>query len=182
MDLLHTPHLAWHLSGGTTELLLVTPEGKNVHAERIGGTSDISAGQIMDRTGKLLGLPFPSGKALDALSGGSDCRDLFRVKLDGLQFSLSGLENKIAQFRAQGHDDADAARYAVASVCHAVCAVTAAAQKAYPGLEVVFSGGVASNAMLRARCAQFAPVFAQPQYSTDNAMGVAVLTYLQEAR
>ncbi len=182
LDLMHTPHLAWHLSGGTTELLLVTPEGKNVHAERIGGTSDISAGQVMDRTGKLLGLPFPSGKALDALSGGSDCRDLFRVKLDGLQFSLSGLENKIAQFRAQGHDDASTARYAVASVCHAVCAVTAAAQKAYPGLEVVFSGGVASNAMLRARCAQFAPVFAQPQYSTDNALGVAVLTYLQEAR
>ncbi len=181
LDLMQTPHLAWHLSGGTTELLLVTPEGKNVHAERIGGTSDLSAGQVMDRTGKLLGLPFPSGKALDELSGGSDCGELFRVKLDGLQFSLSGLENKIAQFHAQGHDDGQTARYAVASVCHAVCAVTAAARKAYPGLTVVFSGGVASNSMLRARCAQFAPVFAQPQYSTDNAMGVAVLTYLQEA-
>ena len=106
LDLMQTPHLAWHLSGGTTELLLVTPEGKNVRAERIGGTSDLSAGQVMDRTGKLLGLPFPSGKALDELSGGSDCKDLFRVKLDGLQFSLSGLENKIAQFHGQGHGDA----------------------------------------------------------------------------
>ena len=182
MDLMRTPHLAWHLSGGTTELLLVTPEEKNVHAERIGGTSDISAGQIMDRTGRLLGLPFPSGKALDALAAASDCRELFRVKLNGLQFSLSGLENKVAQFRAQGHDDGQTARYAVASVCHAVAAVTAAAQKQYPGLAVVFSGGVASNSMLRTRCAQFAPVFAQPQYSTDNALGVAVLTYLQEAR
>ena len=182
MDLMRTPHLAWHLSGGTTELLLVTPEEKNVHAERIGGTSDVSAGQIMDRTGRLLGLPFPSGKALDALAAASDCRELFRVKLDGLQFSLSGLENKVAQFRAQGHDDGQTARYAVASVCHAVAAVTAAAQKQYPGLAVVFSGGVASNSMLRTRCAQFAPVFAQPQYSTDNALGVAVLTYLQEAR
>ena len=182
MDLMRTPHLAWHLSGGTTELLFVTPEEKNVHAERIGGTSDISAGQVMDRTGRLLGLPFPSGKALDALAAASDCRELFRVKLDGLQFSLSGLENKVAQFHAQGHDDGQTARYAVASVCHAVAAVTAAAQKQYPGLAVVFSGGVASNSMLRTRCAQFAPVFAQPQYSTDNALGVAVLTYLQEAR
>ena len=182
MDLMRTPHLAWHLSGGTTELLLVTPEEKNVHAERIGGTSDISAGQVMDRTGKLLGLPFPSGKALDALAAASDCRELFRVKLDGLQFSLSGLENKVAQFHAQGHDDGQTARYAVASVCHAVAAATAAARKEYPGLAVVFSGGVASNSMLRTRCAQFAPVFAQPQYSTDNALGVAVLTYLQEAR
>ena len=182
MDLMRTPHLAWHLSGGTTERLFVTPEDKNVHAERIGGTSDISAGQVMDRTGRLLGLPFPSGKALDALAAASDCRELFRVKLDGLQFSLSGLENKVAQFHAQGHDDGQTARYAVASVCHAVAAVTAAAQKQYPGLAVVFSGGVASNSMLRTRCAQFAPVFAQPQYSTDNALGVAVLTYLQEAR
>ncbi len=181
LDLMQKPHLAWHLSGGTTELLLVTPEEKNVRAERIGGTSDISAGQIMDRTGKLLGLPFPSGKALDALAAGTDARDAFRVKLDGLQFSFSGLENKVCQFRTQGHDDAQTARYAILSVCHAVTAATAAAQKQYPGLEVVFSGGVASNTLLRAHCAAFRPVFAQPQYSADNAMGVAVLAYLQEA-
>lgn len=64
MELMDEPHLAWHLSGGTTELLRVTPEGKgSVHAEKIGGTTDISAGQLIDRTGKLLGLPFPSGQA-----------------------------------------------------------------------------------------------------------------------
>ena len=55
MELMDVPHLAWHLSGGTTELLLITPEGKNVCAEKLGGTSDISAGQLIDRTGKLLG-------------------------------------------------------------------------------------------------------------------------------
>ena len=54
MELMDVPHLAWHLSGGTTELLLITPEGKNVRAEKLGGTSDISAGQLIDRTGKLL--------------------------------------------------------------------------------------------------------------------------------
>lgn len=68
MELMDEPHLAWHLSGGTTELLRVTPEKKgSVHAEKIGGTTDISAGQLIDRTGKLLGLPFPSGKHIDAL-------------------------------------------------------------------------------------------------------------------
>ena len=56
-DLLDRPHLAWHLSGGTTELLRVEPEGHTVRAEVIGGTSDISAGQLVDRTGVLLGLP-----------------------------------------------------------------------------------------------------------------------------
>ena len=56
MELMDTPHLAWHLSGGTTELLLVEPEGKNVTCRKIGGTTDISAGQLIDRTGQLLGL------------------------------------------------------------------------------------------------------------------------------
>ena len=50
--------LAWHLSGGTTELLLVQPEGRNVRCEKLGGTTDISAGQLIDRTGQLLQLPF----------------------------------------------------------------------------------------------------------------------------
>ena len=66
-DLLDGPFLAWHLSGGTTELLLVRPQGTNVAAEKLGGTSDISAGQLIDRTGVLLGLQFPAGKALDEL-------------------------------------------------------------------------------------------------------------------
>ena len=44
LDLLDQPHLAWHLSGGTTELLLVEPDGKNVRCKRLGGTTDISAG------------------------------------------------------------------------------------------------------------------------------------------
>ena len=64
LNLMDEPHLAWHLSGGTTELLLVEPDGKNVKCTKIGGTSDISAGQLIDRTGQLLDLPFPSGKHL----------------------------------------------------------------------------------------------------------------------
>ncbi len=54
MELMDRPHLAWHLSGGTTELLLVEPHEKNVTATKIGGTTDISAGQLIDRTGQLL--------------------------------------------------------------------------------------------------------------------------------
>ena len=67
LDLLDGPFLAWHLSGGTTELLRVEPQGYSVKGEIIGGTTDISAGQLIDRTGVLLGLDFPAGKALDAL-------------------------------------------------------------------------------------------------------------------
>ena len=68
MELMDQPHLAWHLSGGTTELLLVEPDGKNVCCTKIGGTTDISAGQLIDRTGQMLQLPFPSGKHIDTIS------------------------------------------------------------------------------------------------------------------
>jgi len=65
LELMDQPHIAWHLSGGTTELLLVEPEGYNVRCTRIGGTTDISAGQLIDRAGQMLNLPFPAGKHLD---------------------------------------------------------------------------------------------------------------------
>ena len=180
MDLMDTPHLAWHLSGGTTELLLVEPNGKNVKAEKLGGTSDISAGQLIDRTGKLLGLPFPAGKSIDALSRGSDCRDRYRVKLHGLEFSFSGIQNKAEAFYAATNSPADTARFVMNCIVTCIADATRAALAEKPGLPVVFSGGVASNSMLRERMREFSPVFAEPQYSTDNAMGIAVLTALQE--
>ena len=176
MDLMEKTHLAWHLSGGTTELLLVEPEGRNVKCTRIGGTTDISAGQLIDRTGQLLDLPFPSGKHLDSLSREATGKDVFRVKCRNSEFSLSGVQNKVQQFHAASADPAETAAYALRCVAGAVYEATVQALEAYPGLSVVFSGGVASNSMLRELTATLHPVFAQPQFSTDNAMGVAVLT------
>ena len=180
LNLMERPHLAWHLSGGTTELLLVEPDGRNVKAQRIGGTSDISAGQLIDRTGQMLGLAFPAGKAIDKLSGESVTADKFRVKLQGLEFSFSGVQNKVQDYFRSGHDSADTARYALNCISLCIASVTREALRQYPGFEVVFSGGVASNSLLRSHCAEFSPIFCEPQFSTDNAMGIAVLTYLQE--
>ena len=179
MDLMDTPHLAWHLSGGTTELLLVEPEGKNVRCTKIGGTTDISAGQLIDRTGQLLGQPFPAGKHIDALSMDAKNTDLFMVKCPAMEFSLSGVQNKVNAYFANCQDTAETAGYVLRCVCHAVFTATKNAMKEYPGLPVVFSGGVASNAMLRQKIAALDPVFAKPEFSTDNAMGVAVLAYRQ---
>ena len=175
LDLMDQPHLAWHLSGGTTELLLVAPEGKNVCCTRIGGTTDISAGQLIDRTGQLLGLPFPAGKHLDALSGQAERKDSFRVKCDHAEFSLSGIQNKVQQYHEKQGNAVETAAFALRCIVGAVIEATQQAQKKYPGLPVVFSGGVASNSMLRDMTRPMKPIFAQPQYSTDNAMGVAVL-------
>lgn len=177
LDLMDKPHLAWHLSGGTTELLLVEPEGKNVHCTCIGGTSDISAGQLIDRTGQLLGLPFPAGKYLDALWPDAVNSDDFKVKCPRFTFSLSGVQNKVHQYYDACGDKTETAAYALRCVCQAVLIATRNAQKEYPGLPVVFSGGVASNAMLRKVLDPLNPIFCEPKYATDNAMGVAVLTY-----
>ncbi len=177
LELMDEPHLAWHLSGGTTELLLVEPEGKNVKCTKIGGTTDISAGQLIDRTGQLLQLPFPSGKHLDALSQDAVGKETFKVKCPGLEFSLSGVQNKVQQFHEKNGIPAETAAYALRCVSSAVLQATKNAQKAYPCLRVVFSGGVASNSMLRQVLAPLDPIFAQPQYSTDNAIGTAILAY-----
>ncbi len=179
LDLMDTPHLAWHLSGGTTELLLVEPDGKNVKCTKIGGTTDISAGQLIDRTGVMLGLPFPAGRHLDVCSKSAENTDVFRVKCESMQFSLSGVENKVQKYFESCANPSETAAYALRCVIGAVCTATEQALKNYPGLPIVFSGGVASNSLLREKTARFQPVFAEPRFSTDNAMGVAVLAYRQ---
>lgn len=177
MELLDAPFLAWHLSGGTTELLHVEPEGANVKARRIGGTTDISAGQLIDRTGVLLGLEFPAGKALDGLSQSCDNRPKpLRRKLTGLEFSLSGVENKVKELAEGGESPQRVAAYCLDTVAQAVREATVEAQNRYPGLPLLCSGGVASNTRLRYMLTEFCQaIFAEAKYSTDNAMGVAIL-------
>ena len=177
MDLMERPHLAWHLSGGTTELLLVTPREKSVSCTRIGGTTDISAGQLIDRTGQLLQLPFPSGKHLDAMSNDAVNKDYFRVKCNGADFSISGVQNKVQQYFEKSKNAPETAAYALRCVSYAVLQATENALNDHPDLPVIFSGGVSSNSMLREILSPVEPIFAQPQYSTDNALGVAVLAF-----
>ena len=182
MELLDAPFLAWHLSGGTTELLYVEPEGASVRARAIGGTSDISAGQLIDRTGVLLGLPFPAGKALDALSGQADTRLAYQVKQHDLTFSLSGMENQVKRLLETGETPANIARFTLDTITSIILRVTQEAQRRCPGLPVLCSGGVASNTRLRAALGDACgALFAQPQYATDNAMGVAILAWRAQA-
>lgn len=178
-ELLDRPFLAWHLSGGTTELLKAEPKGQAVTAEVIGGTTDISAGQLIDRTGVLLGLDFPAGKALDALAREATGRcKAFSVKTEKFGFSLSGMENKVKTLAEAGEEKAEIARFVLDTLSSVIQRVTVAAQNAYPGFPVLCSGGVASNSRLRYWLTEYCQaVFSAPEYATDNAMGVAILTH-----
>ena len=180
LDLLEGPLLAWHLSGGTTELLRAEPEqdGVAMTAEILGGTSDISAGQLIDRTGVLLGLQFPAGKALDGLSAQAEKVKPFPVKVENCTFSLSGIENKVKQMSEKGEAPETVARFALETVARAVVKATRQALERFPGLPVLCSGGVASNSLLRQVMErECGAIFAQPRFSTDNAMGTAILTW-----
>ncbi len=175
LELLEQAFLAWHLSGGTTELLLVQPEGRNVRCEKLGGTTDISAGQLIDRTGQLLQLPFPSGRMLDQLAQHAEDTEFFRVRVNDFAFSLSGVQNQVTAFYQKSGNKEETAAFALRSVVHAVKKATQNAQKQHPGLPVLFSGGVASNSLLRKKLKDCGAIFASPEFSTDNAMGAAIL-------
>ncbi|MBR1842590.1 MAG: DNA-binding protein [Oscillospiraceae bacterium] len=175
LDLLEREHLAWHLSGGTTELLYVRPMGVAVKCEIIGGTQDVSAGQLIDRAGQALGLQFPAGKALDALSKSASVMDMYKPKVAGMSFSLSGVEQKMHKMIDSGESAENVAYFTLRSMIAAVEGATKNAMAKFGDLPVLYSGGVASNSLLR-KTVQ-GGIFAEPQYSTDNAMGTAILTW-----
>ena len=174
-DLLDKPHIAWHLSGGTTELLYVRPEYPAVRCEIIGGTTDISAGQLIDRAGVLLGLQFPAGRELDKLAQKASGGDFYKPKINDLSFSLSGVEHKMKQLLQSGAAGPELAYFTVMSVVRAVGEVTERALKQYGDVPVLFTGGVACNSLLRREMS--GALFASPESSADNALGVAILTY-----
>jgi len=201
MDILGSPLLCWHLSGGTTELLLVRPgaaaapagegrlnseskplipAGGDIRAaciacEILGGTNDVSTGQLLDRAGNLLGLKFPSGAALDALALEKVGGEEYFPKTDGMKFSLSGVEHKMKAMVSAGKQAGDIAYFALWAITSAIKAATLAARRQFGSLPVLFSGGVASSGFLRRALPD--GIYAQPCYSADNAMGTAILTY-----
>ena len=173
------PFLSWHSSGGTTELLRVEPEGDGMlHAQIIGGTQDAAAGQIIDRAGVALGLPFPCGAHLDALAGSHDAIRPFVPKMQGASFSLSGLENKFRQLLSQGQPPEEVAAFVLRSVAEVVARATQWAQAEYQ-LPVLFSGGVTASTQMQRRLAACGTVcFAQGGCNGDNAIGPALLAAL----
>ena len=177
LDLLDKTFLAWHLSGGTSELLLVKRgEDGLPDCTCIGGTTDLAAGQLLDRAGALLGLPFPSGAALDELALTAELQKGFRPKVSDCRFSLSGMQNQV-ESRFKTEAPCDMARFALETVANAVIKATEQAKERYD-VPVLCAGGVMASRVIRARMEKrfgSAVSFAEPTLSGDNAVGVAVL-------
>lgn len=172
-DLLHKPCLVWHVSGGTTELLHY--DGHT--ARKIGGTTDLNAGQLIDRIGVSLGLGFPAGPALEALADTSEQRVLRGAPtVHDLQFSLSGLQNKAEKLLSDGVSHADIAFSVLHWIGESILNTTEAARQEYGDIPVLCVGGVFNNKMLcKSMCSRFDAITAQNGFSGDNAMGIALL-------
>ena len=180
VDLFTQPFLAFHVSGGTTELVHVQPDAARVlRTETILSSLDLKAGQAIDRVGVMLGFPFPAGKYVDAKSRESARRFSPRVPMRDGQCSLSGLQNQCEQMHVRGESAADICRYCLVYIGRALCGMADWALARYEGLPLVFSGGVMSNSLLRGMLDErYACVFASREYAGDNAAGIAYLAYL----
>lgn len=183
LDLLRETFIAFHISGGTTEAVLCEPDGRELfRCERILYSTDLKAGQLIDRTGVALGMPFPAGKALDGLSQESGQKYKIKPSVKDGCPSLSGVQNKIEKMIRDGAPACDAALFCLESVAAAIKAMRDELRARYPGAAVVYSGGVSANTLLRERLSDGAAVFAPPEYAGDNAVGTAVLAALKNGR
>jgi len=169
--------LAFHVSGGTTEGVIVSPCKDNVFScEIVAKTTDLNAGQLIDRTGVMLGLSFPCGKKLEKLA--LEYTDKIKVKaaMKGTDCCLSGFQNKLQDIYNRTKDKYMTAAYTLAYVEASISQMTQELFKIYGELPVVFAGGVMSNSIIRkSLLSKFNSYFAKPEFSCDNAAGTAVL-------
>lgn len=166
--------LVFHISGGTTELLRC--QGCTIK-ECVGATTDLYAGQAVDRTGVRLGFSFPAGEELSNLAAAWEEPIRPKVSVRGTDCSLSGLENQCVHLLEQGAAPAYVAKYCLSAVAYTVLGMAGAARKQYPELPVVCAGGVMSSPIIREIVQQqlSGVYFVSGRFSSDNAIGVAVI-------
>ncbi len=183
MDLAEKPFLAFHVSGGTFEVLLVAPDREVFAPKILAGTRDISAGQLIDRVGQLLGLGFPAGPRVEELALRGRWEKRHTPAFQGRDCCLSGMENKARQLLEAGTSPEDLCRFVLGHISAVLCRMAAEALEEQGDLPLVFSGGVMSNSILREDLSRrFRCAFASPELSADNAAGVALIGSLLYAR
>lgn len=176
------PFYAFHVSGGTTEALLVRPNAAQLfEKELLAQSLDLKAGQAIDRVGGMLGLPFPAGAELDRLAQRSKQRFSVRPSMKGADCCLSGIQNQCEKMLRAGECCEDIARFCIESVLAAIDAMARELLRQHGTYPFLFAGGVMSNRVIRDAISQkYDASFAEPAFSCDNAAGIAVLAAAQE--
>ena len=178
-DLIDNNFIAFHVSGGTTEALLVSKNDVSFDVHIIADTADISAGQAIDRAGVMMGLKFPCGKEIETLA------ERFIGKLPPMRISVkdgkinfSGLENILNKLYDETNDKSLVSAFVLEFIAKTLIKLTKDIRKNYPNLPIIYAGGVMSNSFIKSELSKFENTyFATPEFSSDNAAGIALLTH-----
>ena len=180
--LLSDRFLAFHVSGGTTEVLLITPkDDENIFdVELIGETEDINAGQAIDRVGVMLGLDFPAGKELEVFASQYNGKlEKKKICVKDCRCNLSGVENIAKKLYENGESKEKIAAFTFDFIQRTLCEMAEQAIQKFGEMPILFAGGVMSNRFMRGAISErFDAYFAEPEFSADNAAGVALLCRL----
>lgn len=180
-DILNRPFVSVHISGGTTEILRSEYDGYNFRNKIIGGTLDISAGQLIDRVGVAMGLKFPCGAELEKIAMQAEKSEKLPISVKGAYMNLSGVETKL--LRSIGGADASKALSVLEYVRDVLVKTINNAVESEKLNSVLIAGGVASNGIIRKGLTEKLNAevhFASKELSGDNAVGVAVLAAAAE--
>lgn len=171
------PFGAFHVSGGTTDILLCQPSGSDIKISGVGGSRDINAGQAIDRTGVLMGLPFPAGRHMEALA--EEYREKISgvaVSVKGMECNLSGLENKAAEAYEKTNDKSYVSAYVFEFVGKTLYRMSEAFKEEYGDIPIIYAGGVMSNRQIKKKLSKISnSYFSEPEFSADNAAGIALM-------
>ena len=177
-ELTQREFVAFHVSGGTTDVLYVRPDSGRFAIEMIGTSLDLHAGQAVDRVGVALGLKFPCGKELEVLAASNTQKvPKPRICVKGLDCHLSGLENLALSLYEKTGDRALVAAYTLDFIGQTLCEISTEVRRRYPDIPMVYAGGVMSNRRIQSMLGvRFSGAyFSEPSFSADNAAGIALL-------
>lgn len=180
--------LAFHISGGTTELLYIEDNKKNYGIKIIGGTRDVSAGQLIDRIGVKLGLMFPCGKEMDTLSRNGLFLKRIPINTDKTWINFSGAETFFYRLiEKKLYSKSDISNSAFYCIANSLADVAIQAIKLYDITDILIIGGVAANTLLRETLYEKIVksgignvYFPKASYCTDNAIGTAFLGAIKD--
>lgn len=169
-----TKSLVFHVSGGTTDLLLCE-NGKVL--ETVASSTDLYAGQAVDRIGVKLGFKFPAGEYISAIAEKCDEEPKPKVSIKGGFCSLSGLENQCEALIKSGKASAFVAKYCLYCIAETSLRMIKTALLKYPDAPVICAGGVMSSSIIKKYIQKrmSSVLFVPSQYASDNAIGTAIL-------
>lgn len=178
-ELLDREFISAHISGGTTELLKASFNGAGFDCEIVGGTRDISAGQLIDRIGVRLGMTFPAGVHMEEAAMKAESCPNVRVHTDGAYMNISGTETKLMRM-IDGISPEEASLCTLRAVSAALNKTLSFAMREHGIKDALIAGGVASDKIIREGLSSlpYNTLFASEEFSSDNAMGTAELARL----